>query len=109
MVTVNGPNRPARVLGDRDQLKRVLLNIVDNAIKYSDNSGGSVVIQVLEEQNFLQVRVIDEGMEFLTRIYLTFSRPLIAYPRLKPLENREQAWDLLLSRKLLNNMGVRFQ
>jgi signal transduction histidine kinase len=61
-LSYNGPNRPARVLGDRDQLKRVLLNIVDNAIKYSDNSGGSVVIQVLEEQNFLQVRVIDEGI-----------------------------------------------
>jgi signal transduction histidine kinase len=61
-LSYNGPNRPARVLGDRDQLKRVLLNLVDNAIKYSGNLGGNVVIQVLDDQNQLQVRVIDEGI-----------------------------------------------
>ena len=83
MITVNGPNRPARVLGDRDQLKRVLLNIVDSAtIKYSDNSRGSVVIQGLEEQDFPQVRVIDEVIgipeEDLLYIFQTAYRVSIA-------------------------------
>jgi two-component system phosphate regulon sensor histidine kinase PhoR len=56
-----GPERPARVLGDRDGLRQVLTNLVDNGVKYSRPEGGEVIISVQEEHDRLSVRVSDEG------------------------------------------------
>jgi signal transduction histidine kinase len=57
-----GPERPSRVLGDRDRLVQVLRNLVDNGIKYSRAEGGAVIVGVQEEGPSLQVRVSDEGV-----------------------------------------------
>jgi len=57
-----GPERPSRVLGDRDRLVQVLRNLVDNGIKYSRAEGGTVVVGVQEEGESLRVRVSDEGV-----------------------------------------------
>ena len=57
-----GPQRPARVMGDRDCLRQVLMNLVDNGIKYSKSEGGEVIISVLEEQDRLCIRVSDDGI-----------------------------------------------
>jgi two-component system phosphate regulon sensor histidine kinase PhoR len=61
-LVYSGPERPARVLGDRDHLRQVLLNLVDNSIKYSRPSGGDVIINVQEVDQRLLVRVIDDGI-----------------------------------------------
>ena len=60
-LTYVGPARPARVMGDRDHLHQALLNLVDNAVKYSD-AGDQVVISVQEEGEKLLVRVSDSGV-----------------------------------------------
>lgn len=57
-----GPSRPARVMGDRDRLRQVLLNLVDNGIKYSRGNSGEVVIGIEEEGDRLRVRVSDQGV-----------------------------------------------
>lgn len=57
-----GPERPARVLGDRDRLRQVLLNLADNGIKYARTGGGAVVFNVQEQNARLQVRVSDDGV-----------------------------------------------
>jgi signal transduction histidine kinase len=57
-----GPERPSRVLGDRDRLVQVLRNLVDNGIKYSRAEGGTVIVGVQEEGESLRVRVSDEGV-----------------------------------------------
>jgi signal transduction histidine kinase len=57
-----GPERPARVLGNRDQLRQVVSNLVDNSIKYAKDSGGEVVISLQEERGNILVRVSDEGL-----------------------------------------------
>jgi signal transduction histidine kinase len=57
-----GPARPARVLGDREGLQRALLNLVDNAIKYSRPEGGQVIVNLQEEADRLRVRVSDDGI-----------------------------------------------
>jgi two-component system phosphate regulon sensor histidine kinase PhoR len=57
-----GPERPARVLGDRDRLRQALLNLADNGIKYSKPGGGEVIISLQEERDRLWVRVSDEGV-----------------------------------------------
>lgn len=57
-----GPERPARVLGDRDRLRQVLLNLADNGIKYAKPGGGAVMFTVQEQGARLRVRVSDDGV-----------------------------------------------
>jgi signal transduction histidine kinase len=61
-LTYQGPERPARVLGDRNQLRQVISNLVDNSIKYANEGGGEVVISLKEENEDILVRVSDEGL-----------------------------------------------
>lgn len=49
------------VLGDPDRLKQVFINIIDNAVKYS-NEGGSVLIDCHEEENCLHIKISDTGV-----------------------------------------------
>lgn len=48
------------VLGDRDRLKQVFINIIDNAVKYTD-AGGQVLINAYTEEACVTVKVIDTG------------------------------------------------
>lgn len=57
-----GPERPARILGNRDQLHQVLLNLADNGIKYAKPGGGAVMFNVQEQGARLRVRVSDDGV-----------------------------------------------
>lgn len=50
----------ARVWADRDRIVQILLNLVDNAIKYSDD-GGSIVFQVERLDDTLILKVTDTG------------------------------------------------
>jgi signal transduction histidine kinase len=47
--------------GDREQLRRLLLNLVDNAVKYTP-PGGSVVISLGEDGRWGIMRVTDTGI-----------------------------------------------
>lgn len=47
------------VLGDRDQIKRVFINLINNAIKYSPN--GKITVTVTQAGNEVQVDVSDTG------------------------------------------------
>jgi signal transduction histidine kinase len=46
---------------DADKVYQVVLNLVDNAIKYSP-SGGDVIVKVEEEEDLLRISVIDQGI-----------------------------------------------
>jgi signal transduction histidine kinase len=50
----------AAVIADRNRLRQVFINIIDNAIKYSD-SGGAVHISVNEEGDWVVVAVQTRG------------------------------------------------
>ncbi|MFT3951423.1 MAG: HAMP domain-containing sensor histidine kinase [Oscillospiraceae bacterium] len=49
------------VMGDRNRLKQVFINIVDNAIKYS-NAGGVVSAEAYEDGNDICIAISDTGM-----------------------------------------------
>ena len=61
-LSYRGPNRPARVLGNRDLLYEVIHNLVDNSIKYAKDAGGEIVIILNEDDNFMHVMVTDNGL-----------------------------------------------
>ena len=56
----SSPNLP-RVLGDRDRLHQVFLNLLDNAVKYS-SPGGEAIVRLTPEEGSLQVEVQDDGV-----------------------------------------------
>ncbi len=57
----NEPEMLPFVYGDRNRIRQVFINIIDNAIKYS-NAGGTVVIGADSVSNKIQVIVTDNGV-----------------------------------------------
>lgn len=50
------------VLGDREQLKRVMNNLIGNAVKYRDDKeSGRIVVRLTEKENLIWVEVEDNG------------------------------------------------
>jgi signal transduction histidine kinase len=61
-ITLNGPQgAPVIVAGDRDRLKQVLVNLLDNAIKYTP-VGGAVALETGVESEMGFVTVQDNGI-----------------------------------------------
>lgn len=59
-LTLNTPREPLQVPGDRDELLRLMENLVENAIKYG-KQGGEVVITVAAGESEASVHVRDDG------------------------------------------------
>lgn len=55
------PAKESTVLGDPDRLKQVFINIIDNAVKYSQK-GGLVLIDQTEEEGCVRIAVKDTGV-----------------------------------------------
>lgn len=51
----------AQVLGDADRLKQLLLNLVDNAIKYTQ-PGGTVTLSLVRDTDSVRVAIKDTGI-----------------------------------------------
>ncbi len=72
-----GSEDQAQVIGDRDRLKQLLLNLVDNAIKYTP-SGGEVTLSLRKDSDWVCIDVADTGVgipeEDLNRIFDRFYR-----------------------------------
>ena len=55
------PSEELQVLGDTARLKQVFINIIDNAVKYTE-SGGQVLINQLREEGCVRIVVTDTGV-----------------------------------------------
>lgn len=55
------PSEDYIVLGDSNRLKQVFINVIDNAVKYTQ-SGGQVLVDTLKEEGCVRVIVTDTGV-----------------------------------------------
>jgi signal transduction histidine kinase/CheY-like chemotaxis protein len=53
------PDLPTHLVGDRDRLRQILLNLVGNAIKFTDRGG--VGIRIVSEGGMIEMAVSDTG------------------------------------------------
>jgi PAS domain S-box-containing protein len=60
-LELSAPDSLPPVSGDEDKLRQVLLNLIDNAIKYSPD-GGRVDVRVEQRDSGLRIAVSDEGL-----------------------------------------------
>ena len=66
-----------RVMGNRDKVKQLLINLIDNAIKYTPK-GGTVTVKTYFRDNFVCIDVADTGIgiqkEYIPRLFERFYR-----------------------------------
>jgi PAS domain S-box-containing protein len=74
---VDLPQEPLDAEADRDKLRQILANLVDNALKFSPD-GGRIIVTARANGEVAEVRVVDEGIgipeEEQRRIFTKFYR-----------------------------------
>ena len=64
-------------MADKDKLKQIFVNLIDNAIKYT-NEGGKVTVECFLENGLLHTRVKDTGVgipaNMLPRVFEKFQQ-----------------------------------
>jgi signal transduction histidine kinase len=88
---------------DRDKVMQILLNLVSNAIKYTDD--GSIELRVVQDETRARIRVSDTGVgvapEDVGRIFDEFYRADSKSARLR----RGTGLGLTISRRLARALG----
>ena len=54
------PDGMMAVMGDRNRLRQVFVNILDNALKYS-STGGRIIVSAEQDKSFIYIRIRDFG------------------------------------------------
>jgi signal transduction histidine kinase len=77
VIDVDLPDRPLTVVGDRERLAQVVVNLLMNAIKYSPD-GGQVSVRGRPAGDVIRVEVEDQGLgiraEHKSRVFTKFFR-----------------------------------
>jgi len=77
-VTVNKPDKSIWVHADRDKIRQVLMNIIDNTIRYGQEQGGRTKISFFDMDENILVEVTDNGIgieqEDMPRVFERFYR-----------------------------------
>jgi two-component system phosphate regulon sensor histidine kinase PhoR len=73
-----GCEQPLRVYADKEKIRQVLINLVDNAIKYGNQEGKVEASIYKTDDNTILVEITDDGMgiaeEHISRIFERFYR-----------------------------------
>jgi len=77
-VILNDPGKPMLVEGDKDKIRQVLTNNIDNSIRYRNLDGGRTKISFFDMDENILVEITDNGIgitqEELPRVFERFYR-----------------------------------
>ncbi|MBQ3004429.1 MAG: ATP-binding protein, partial [Clostridia bacterium] len=57
----NAPHFAAPMTADPDRIKQVFLNIIDNAVKYTNQNGTVIILAEFKDDNMLEIIISDNG------------------------------------------------
>ena len=60
-LTYTNSLRGIQVVADRERIKRVIINIIENAVKYMDKDNSEIEIQLDEKPGFIVIAIKDNG------------------------------------------------
>ena len=76
-LNINPKGNDFKITADKDKIKQVFVNLIDNAVKYTENAG-RINISLLEQQDAISVMVEDKGIgiakEHLNIVFERFYR-----------------------------------
>lgn len=58
----NTSGKALKIMADAEQLKRVINNVIGNAVKYMDKQDGEIELRVKSIASFVQIEIADNGM-----------------------------------------------
>jgi two-component system phosphate regulon sensor histidine kinase PhoR len=77
-ITVNDPGKPVMVEGDKDKIRQVLTNIIDNSIRYGNKDNGRTKITFFDMDENILTEITDNGIGIdsgdLERVFERFYR-----------------------------------
>ena len=59
-LTFVKPESSEMIMADRDRIKQVFINVIDNAVKYTE-AGGHIVVSAFNEEGCIRVTISDTG------------------------------------------------
>ena len=60
-MVVNYDEKPVIIMADKDRIKQILINLLDNALKFTE-SGGVIITNITQDENNAVLEVIDTGI-----------------------------------------------
>jgi two-component system phosphate regulon sensor histidine kinase PhoR len=77
-ITLNDPGKPVLVEGDKDKIRQVLTNIIDNSIRYGNHENGRTKITFYDMDENILTEITDNGIGIdandLMRVFERFYR-----------------------------------
>ncbi|MCZ2155257.1 MAG: response regulator [Bryobacterales bacterium] len=107
LVCIPDPAVPVVVRGDRARLRQVLINLMGNAVKFTQNGEVSLEVKVVEENEtqYLRFDVVDTGPgiapESMNKLFLPFSQVTETSKR----QNEGTGLGLAISKQIVTMMG----
>ena len=107
-TVIEVPDHGITVPGRRDELHRMLANLVSNAVKYSD-PGGSVTVGVEHDGEHVVVRVSDEGIGISEEDQQDLFREFYRSTNPRALERPGSGLGLVIVDRIVQRHGGRLQ
>lgn len=108
LVSFTDKEVPGLLVGDRGKIKQILMNLISNAIKFSDRGTIEVLVGVSAiENNKIQLKIVvrDDGIgmdeETLTKIFLPFVQGDISFQK----KYQGTGLGLTITKKFVEMMG----
>ena len=78
VIAINDPGKPIQVEADKDKIRQVITNIIDNSIRYGNRENGRTKITFFDMDENILTEITDNGIGIepadLTRVFERFYR-----------------------------------